>query len=97
MTGVIFSGMAAAKASQHDEAVEDRKEYEIVKQLADDNQRLKTVQVVTLVTGGVAAAAGGALLLWHHLGDRRRAAGGERALVPLIAGDAAGASLVGRF
>jgi len=60
--------LAKGKADEFDTAVKDGKTYGELKEIDDTGSAYGTVQIVTLVVGGVAAAAGAGLLLWHYLG-----------------------------
>jgi tetratricopeptide (TPR) repeat protein len=68
ITGVIFGAMVSSKSDEHAEAIADGKTYGELQEIADAGRRYETVQIATLIIGGVALAAGGGLLLWHYLG-----------------------------
>lgn len=97
VTGIVFGTMVSAKNSEYDDAVAANKTYDELQEIRDSSDQLQTLQVVTLVAGGVLAAAGGGLLIWHWADNRKQDTAAAIGLFPLVTHQTAGLGLNGRF
>ena len=59
VTGVVFGVLAKSKSDEHADGVTQGQDFVVLDGIDADGKRFQTIQVVTLIIGGVAAAAGG--------------------------------------
>lgn len=90
VTGVIFGVMVSSKSDEHAQAIEDGKTYGELQDISDAGKRYQTLEIATLVVGGVALAAGGGLLLWHYLGGRKKESSSAAFVAPMVGADVRG-------
>lgn len=91
IAGVIVGSMAAAKATDYEEAANTTL-YDDLAGMRDEGQALQSAQIALLVVGGILAAAGGGLLLWDHLGRAERTPAQPAVLAPVLTRDYVGFS-----
>lgn len=102
VTGIVFGSMVSSKNSEYDDAVKGKTydEQQAIKgelqDIQDSADQLQTLQVVTLVAGGVLAAAGGGLLIWHWADNRQRGTAAV-SLFPFVTHQTAGLGFNARF
>jgi tetratricopeptide (TPR) repeat protein len=89
VTGVIFGVMVSSKSDEHAQAIEDGKTYGELQDISDSGKRYQTLEIATLVVGGVALAAGGGLLLWHYLGGKKESSSAAF-VAPMVGTDVRG-------
>jgi len=89
VTGVIFGAMVSSKSDEHAQAIKDGKTYGELQDIADAGERFQTLEIATLVVGGVALAAGGGLLLWHYLGGKKESSSAAY-VAPMVGTDVRG-------
>lgn len=82
VTGVIFGVLAKGKADDFKDGVIEGQTFHQLNEIDEAGKHFETVQIVTLVIGGVVAAAGGGLLLWDYLGAGRDSPAEQATLVP---------------
>jgi tetratricopeptide (TPR) repeat protein len=71
VTGVVFSVLAKQKTDEYQQAVDQKRPFGELDEIDRTGKQYQTVQIATLVVGGVLAGVGGGLLLWDRLGARR--------------------------
>ena len=97
-TGIAFSVLAKQKADEFQLGVEQKKPFSDLDEIDRTGKQYQTIQIVTLVVGGVLAGAGGALLIWDRLGKSDESPEPSSArFVPWVTASGAGLSGVVRF
>ncbi len=97
VTGIVFGAMVSSKNSEYNEARDAGKTHDELQAIQDSADQFQTLQIVTLVAGGVLAAAGGGLLIWHWTDDQKREPAATVGLYPFITYQTAGLGMNARF
>lgn len=95
-TSVIFGALASGKASDLEEANEAQAPFSSVRDDIDSGEAFETVQVATLIAGGVGLIAGG-VLLYLHYGRDESATPPAVSIVPSIGPNSAALQAQMRF
>jgi len=83
IAGVVVGTRVTAKSTEYSDAVDAKRTYFELNQIADEGRSLERVQLGLLISGAVIAAAGGGLLTWDLLGHEE-AAPRRTSLRPLV-------------
>jgi hypothetical protein len=93
VSGLVFGALAQSEAGEFDSAVKEGKTYSVLERIRDRGTTYQSLQIATLVTGGVLAAAGGGLLVWAY----RRRGNHAAYLAPMVWPGTLGLAGGGRF